>query len=140
MGEAKITLDILEQDKIWTTRDGRTLRLEDMDSMHRKNTVRMLEHMAVKFNMIAFTRYFCGSTPSSNTALDMFEREMNEFIRQDPLEWLREQPPVRRLRTLIEDDNARERRLALRLASSHATDTGEPVRRSRRLSSRVVED
>lgn len=43
MNETRITLTTLEQDEIWITRDGRTLRLEDMDPTHRKNTLRMLK-------------------------------------------------------------------------------------------------
>lgn len=127
MEETRITLDIIEQDKIWITRDGQTLCVEDMGLIHKKNVLRMLRSHAARLNMWQFTRYFGGDGPNGEVAQSCFEREMDTFIHQDLDEWFAEQPLVRRLRTLIDDDNARERRLALTLARVSAPTTAGPV-------------
>lgn len=136
MEETKITLDIIEQDEIWITRDGRVLRLEDMEPSHRKNTLRMLERRAYSLNTLAFTRYFVsplGGGPSGDMANDAFDRTMNEFIEEHPRDWLRKQPLVRRLKALVDDDNAHERRLALTLARNHLVTHPAPVKQMRGL-------
>lgn len=133
MEEARIQLSTLEQDVIWITRDNRTLRLEDMDPVHRKNTLRLLERKKIQFNIIAFTRDFGGYGPSGEMAQWCFEREANEFIEQGIDNWFSALPLVRRLCELITDDNARERRLALKLAHRHTVATAGPVVRSRGL-------
>lgn len=133
MGETKITLDIIEQDKIWITRDGRALRLEDMDPTHKKNVLRLLRSHAVMLNLRQFTRYFVVDGPNGEVAQSIFERTMEAFIRQDLDEWFAEQPLVRRLRALVDDDNARERRLALKLARVDAPTTAGPITRTRGL-------
>lgn len=135
MREAKIRFDTLEQDEFWITRDGRTLRLEEMEPIHRKNTLRLLDRKKVKFNIIAFSRDFGGYGPNGEVAQSVFEREMDQFINQGIDEWFSALPLVRRLRELIADDNARERRLALKLAHHHATATAGPVARPRGLRS-----
>lgn len=136
MEETKITLDTIEQDVTWITRDGRALKLEDMEPSHRRNVLRMLERRAVGLNQLAFRRYFVfplGGAPTSDGASMMFEHAMDQFIEQHPSDWLREQPLVRRLRTLVDEDNARERRIALTLARNHAVAHPTPVKRSRGL-------
>lgn len=134
MREAKITLDIIEQDKVWITRDGRVLRLEEMEPTHRRNTLRLLERKKTQLNLIAFWRYF-GSVdgPNGEVAQSCFEREMDRFIYQDLDEWFAQQPLICRLRTLVDDDSAREHRLALKLAHQRVATTAGPVKRPRGL-------
>ena len=136
MEETKITLDIIEQDEIWITRDGRVLRLEDMEPSHRRNTLRMLERRADSYNILAFRRYFMfplGGGPSGDMANDAFDQAMDEFIEEHPRDWLSKQPLVRRLRALVEDDNARERQLALTRVRNHVVAHPTPVKRARGL-------
>lgn len=133
MEEAKIHFSTLEQDKVWTTRDNRTLQLEDMDPVHRKNTLRLLERKKIQFNFIAFARDFGGYGPSGEMAQRCFDREVDEFIERGVDEWFTGLPLIRRLRELIAKDDDRARRLALKSALRRTVDTAGPVVRSRGL-------
>lgn len=136
MGETKITLDIIEQDKIWITRDGRTLRVENMDPNHRKNTLRMLERHASGLHFRAFMRYFVlpiGGRPNGEISNSVLDRAEQAFLEKKPIDWLGEQLLVRRLRVLVDEDNVRERRLALKSARSDVLTTAGPVARPRGL-------
>jgi hypothetical protein len=123
------SIHMLEQNEIWVTRDDRTLRLEDMNSTHRKNLLAFLARRKVTLNLKMFTSYFGGYGPTADGALALYEREVGEFVDKPVDTWFEELPLVRRLRELIRDDDARERRLALNLVRNHVTDAAGPVRR-----------
>lgn len=132
MRETRITLGILEQDKIWITRDGRVLKLEDMELSHRRNVLRILERRAISFHWRAFMHYFVfplGGRPNGELSNSVFDRAEDEFLEKKPIVWLREQPLVRRLRTLVDEDDARERRIALTLTRNHVVAHPPPVKR-----------
>lgn len=133
MEESKIRFSTLEQDVIWITRDGRTLRLEDMDPTHRKNTLRLLERKKIQFNMIAFSRDFGGYGPNGEVAQWCFEREVDEFIKQGIDNWFTKLPLICRLRELIAKDDERVRQLALKSALQQTVATAGPVVRPKGL-------
>lgn len=120
-------LDLLDQDKIWVTREGQTLTLEEMEPSHRRNTLALLRRKAFSLNLLYFTRYFGGPGPNGDIAQSTFERATDEFIDQDPKKWLEEQPLVSRLAALVDADGARERRLALRLVRPDIPQHAGPV-------------
>lgn len=120
-------LDLLDQDKIWVTREGQTLTLEEMEPSHRRNTLALLRRKAFSLNLLYFTRYFGGYGPSGEMAQLAFDHAADEFIDQNPKEWLEEQPLVRRLAALVDADGARERRLALRLVRPDIPHHAGPV-------------
>lgn len=126
-------LDLLEQDKIWITREGQTLTLEEMEPRHRRNTLALLRRKALGLNLLYFTRYFGGYGPSGEMAQLAFDHATNTFIEQKPKEWLEEQPLVSRLAALVDADGARERRLALKLVRPGISHHAGPVVRLGRL-------
>lgn len=126
-------LDLLEQDKIWITREGQTLTLEEMEPRHRRNTLALLRRQALSLNLRYFMRYFGGPGPSGEVAQYTFESAADEFINQRVDEWIEEQPLVRRLKMLVDEDSARERRIALTLVRHDVSRHAGPVVRLGRL-------
>lgn len=127
MSNPPSTLDLLEQDKIWVTREGQTLTLEEMEPRHRRNTLALLRRKALGLNLRYFMRYFGGPGPSGDMGSLLYEQAADEFINQKVDEWIEEQPLVRRLAALVDADAARERRIALSLIQSHAPNHAGPV-------------
>lgn len=120
-------LDLLVQDKIWVTREGRTLTLEEMEPRHRRNTLALLRRKAFGLNLRYFIRYFVGSGPNGEVAQSTFERAADEFIDQKVDEWIDEQPLVRRLAALVADDDVRERHHSLNVVRTNISQHAGPV-------------
>ena len=98
----EVFLDLLEQDAVWRTSDGRIVEVEAMDPGHRANVVRMLERMAGDL--------YCDRLAEVVENLRYRElavvraRELEPFFSGQPerrvRDWFERQPLVRRLRTL----------------------------------------
>ena len=85
----------LDNDKCWVDKHQRVHQLQDMDSTHRENVIRMLERNA---------DYHCGSYVAHYIKLDVVLRypedvinDMIDHAADDPLEFLRKTPLMRRL-------------------------------------------
>lgn len=122
-------IDLLEQDKIWITREGQMLTLEEMEPRHRRNTLALLRRSALGLNFRYFMRYFGGPGPNGDMGSLLYERAADEFIDQKVDEWIEEQPLVRRLQVLVIEDGIRERRAALNLVRHEMPQHGGRVAR-----------
>jgi hypothetical protein len=97
---------LLQQSRLWITKDGRELRLEEMEPSHRDNLLAYLRRRAK-------TLHFCSAgllgvpMPDIDTmAYDMVSDALDREIYMDPAEWLEEQPLVIRLVQLAGEDNS----------------------------------
>ena len=94
-------LDMLDQDQWWRTRDGATMRLEDMEPEHRANLIKLLRRRAVSYHDAAAFRLACWADGEhGDAAHDALESAMREAEQERPTRWLEEQPLMRRLRQL----------------------------------------
>lgn len=85
----------------WTTRDGRVLRIGDMDRSHRENTMAWLLRTAKHHHARAVLRLqFMVPGDCSIHVQDGFDREFDDLLRRDPVEWMREQPIFQALAAL----------------------------------------
>lgn len=110
--------DLLEQDEVWVTQEGETLRLEDMEPRHRRNTLAFLRRRAHELHERMSLYYITVPAPTADIASLMFEREMTEHFEKEPKVWLEEQPLMQRLAALVVEDTEREMCTALRLVAS----------------------
>lgn len=90
----------LQQDVIWTAADGVTLHLEEMTPEHRRRLLKWLERHAESLKTQYLWHFFGVTGPSGEAAQDAFESAMDELERQPALDWLNEQPLVKRLRAI----------------------------------------
>lgn len=104
-------IELLEQSQVWEPNDDRGLvPLESLDLSHKRNLLRWLRLRAESLHSATFRRYFLLVTPpTADIASLMFERDADEFLRQNPKQWLEEQPLVKALVALI----AREQKRAV---------------------------
>lgn len=103
----------LYQDERWTTRDGKTLALEDMTPEHRRNLLAMLRRRADSYKLSAQMSLAYGMQPSGDAACDAFDAMCDEIGRTPAAQWLEELPLVERLRELVGADAPGRRRRAL---------------------------
>lgn len=123
-------LDLLDQDKIWVTREGEQMQLEDMEPSHRRRTLAFLARRMHGLHEHLVRFYLTVPGPTAEIASHMFEREFSEFMNKPVETWFAEQPLVRRLTELVNADAQRERSAALKLVGSH---TVTPPVNARRL-------
>lgn len=103
---------LLFQDEIWVAKDGRQIRLTDMDSSHRINLLGFLRRRAVHLQKAAYYHHCMfglGSVedPSDGVWAAQVEAE-HEFFRS-PEEWVELQPLVIKLREWVDATTATER-------------------------------
>ena len=97
--------DILEQDKVWVTRDNRAVKLTDMSPRHRRNVLEYLCRHASAYHTKYILRALLGPQPTPGSmAEDAFEQAIDEIERTPPNVWLETKPLVARLRLLVEHD------------------------------------
>ena len=100
VGEA--FLDLLEQDAVWRTGDGRLVELEAMGPDHRTSVLQMLEQMAGELYLDRLVEVV-ESFSYQELAL-VRARELEAFFSDQPewrvQDWFERQPLVRRLRAL----------------------------------------
>lgn len=99
----EVFLDLLEQDAVWRTSDGRIIALVAMDAHHRANVLRMLE-------MMASDLYSGSVTELLVEGLDYAELAVVGAYRSGPVTcehegaevcaWFERRPLIRRLRAL----------------------------------------
>lgn len=87
-------------DAQWTTKDGRTMRIGDMDRSHRENLLAYLERHAVSAKNRYVWWLHMQPWPTSDMALDRFAREVDAADEQDAVEWLNDLPFVKALRSI----------------------------------------
>lgn len=95
-------MPLLDQDKIWITREGAVVRLDSMDISHCKNLMRFLERnreaLQTKWGL-----ELCKSVPNGEMAQDAFDNMLEEEAEKDSLQWLQERPLYKRLAKLAYD-------------------------------------
>jgi hypothetical protein len=97
---------MLYQDSIWTTRDGRTLRLEDLTAEHRGNLMAWLVRNARRFS-VQFPFHVPFPNFQGEMAQDMAEHEFFaewDFAFRDPEEWIKSTPLYQKLEELSNQD------------------------------------
>lgn len=92
----------LNQTETWKTRDGRLIKLEDLELSHLKNIVAMLERKAETIEMVYSLNElgWLENMPMGDHAQDAFENALDERAR-NPVSWLRSMPLLRELNRLI---------------------------------------
>lgn len=96
-------LNMLEQDRIWETQDGRRMALEEMESSHRRNVLAMLER-----RLSELYRDWLGEFLDEGVTFEQLAQV--GWVSRDPAtgryrpaggsRWFEEQPLVLRLRAL----------------------------------------
>lgn len=105
-------LQHLEQAEVWTTRDGRTLRLEDMDPGHRRNLQWWLRAHAKRLwalynwrTELSMAMHYGDDMPDGVFASFSQIQHQAAFPDQDEANaWLEETPFMKRLAELVADD------------------------------------
>lgn len=98
----------LDQTRVWTTRAGITMTLEEMDPGHRCNLMAMMERQAGQFKW----RYEwsfgleVAMHDGGEMAHDALEGELSRIENTPAVEWMRETPLYRRLVELDEETKA----------------------------------
>lgn len=106
-------------DAQWKTRDGRVVRVGDMDRQHRANTMAMLMRNAKRHHFAAMIRQPWPDGDASDGVFSVLSREFYRVADQDPHEWMREQPIYRALAAVTPDGPGRSpRRWQNRLAAA----------------------
>lgn len=90
----------LDNDETWTTGDGETIALEDMEPRHRRNVLAWLEKRAEALKLADDLSLCSVVGPSGDAASDMFEMSVGQQFEMSAAEWLEEQPLVIALRDL----------------------------------------
>lgn len=110
----------------WETRDGRSTTFGRMDRQHRLNLLAMLDREARRLKVGYELEVFSGPGPSGDGASLAYERELEDLIALDPVEWIRCLPAVRALRAITPDGPGpsprrwESRLRALRGSNAHA--------------------
>ena len=100
----EIFLDLLEQDSIWRSSDGRVLALEAMDDRHCAAVLRMLERMAGELYAAWVDEFLIeGVSYEELAAVGVSEPDpvTLEYPAPEVSAWLGRQPLVRRLATMV---------------------------------------
>jgi len=100
----EIFLDLLEQDAIWRSSDGRVLALDAMDDHHRAAVLRMLERMAGELYASWVDEFLVeGVSYEELTAVGVSEPDPDtfEYPAAEVSAWLGRQPLVRRLANMV---------------------------------------
>jgi hypothetical protein len=100
----ELFLNLLEQDHIWVTRDGRQLALEEMEWSHRRNVLAMLERQMGRLYREWLTEFLDEGVTFEELARLGWVAEDPRTGRYRPAEarsWFEGQPLVVRLRALL---------------------------------------
>jgi hypothetical protein len=98
------TKQLLDQDKIWQTRDGMPIPLERMDPGHRSATLAFLRRRA---DYLAEAYAFCELRTFANAPDEVFTDwiSQNERALKDGAQaWLERRPLIQRLVQLVAED------------------------------------
>lgn len=95
-------MNTLYQKEVWTTRDGRTMRLEEMTRGHRENLLAYLERNieSIRFRLGWYWAVELGLHEGGDAAHDALEREAAFVDNAPAAELLESLPLVKRLRWL----------------------------------------
>jgi hypothetical protein len=101
---AEIFLNLLEQDEIWVTGDGRRMALDEMERSHRRNVLTLLEHKHRYLYREWLTEFL-------DDGVRLEELEQLGWVAWDPAigrhrpagarTWFERQPLILRLRALL---------------------------------------
>lgn len=103
-------LNLLEQDQIWVTQDGRRMELEVMEGSHRLNVLAMLERRLTELYRDWLSEFLDeGVTFEQLAGLGWVSRDpaTGRYRPSGGSMWFEEQPVVRRLRALLGDPSVR---------------------------------
>lgn len=101
-------MDVLRQDKIWIAKDGRKLRLEEMEPGHRSNLLAYLRRRAPGLHLQNALRLSTMPMPDiESMAYDTLSDGINRELDMPPERWLEEQPLVIRLAELAAESEDR---------------------------------
>jgi hypothetical protein len=96
-------LDLLEQDTVWWTGDGRVMPIEAMDFRHRAKVLRFLERTASELYSSWVEEFLAEGLAYDDLAVIGVHEPDDATLDHDPDEveaWFSRQPLVRRLRQL----------------------------------------
>lgn len=94
----------LDQDRVWQTADGRTMRLEDMSPSHRVNVVNLIKRQALQLAVGYWWSIWTSPlAPQGDMAQLAVEQEERAAL-DDPVAFVMRSPLVQRLTRLIVDD------------------------------------
>lgn len=99
-------LNLLEQDQIWVTQDGRRMELEVMERSHRRNVLAMLERRLPDLYRDWLSEFLDeGVTVEQLAELGWVSRDpaTGRYRPSGGRSWFEEQPLVRRLRAIQGD-------------------------------------
>jgi hypothetical protein len=106
---AETFLDLLEQDVVWRTSDGRSLAVTQMEHAHRRAVLRMLEGMAGDLYAERCDELLNeGFTPEelADAGFEIPDPFFDDGLSPAAVGWFVRQPLVARLRVLIDHDSA----------------------------------
>lgn len=79
-----------KQTKLWTTRDGRKIRICDMDDSHLLNTVKLLQRVAEAKRIYTTDFYLSTPGPTADMASYYFEQECDQVFSNTYMSYLPE--------------------------------------------------
>jgi hypothetical protein len=137
--------ELLDQDKIWLTKEGKFLLIDNMAPAHIHNLLAWFERRAFKLKQVyELAMVISGSGPlgpSGDMACDAFDSECEELWNTPELVWLNEFPLIQKLRELQRAYRAAEVKLAKarNLAPTGAT-AGLDRNRERRFYTSLIKE
>ncbi len=102
----EVFLDLLEQDVLWRTSDGRVLPLEAMDMRHRSAVLKLLGRMAENLYASWVDEFLVeGVTYDELAGIGVSEPDSFtlEYGEEEVIAWFDRQPLVRRLKEMTSD-------------------------------------
>ncbi len=103
-----MSMEELYQDKVWTSREGVTLRLKEMAPSHRANLLRWIERNAGKLRRAELnSMYQFSMFVNGEMALDAIDSEISYLERISPEQYLDGLPLVAKLRRKVAKDICR---------------------------------
>lgn len=102
-------IETLYQEEVWTTNDGETLSIADMNSRHIKNVLNWLWRNRESLKMSAESSMaFGGPTPSGDAASDAFDAAFEALLQQGVNDWVRNLPICRAMAKVLETRGERQ--------------------------------
>lgn len=100
MSDYESAYDLLDQDDVWVTRDGRTIPVEDLSADQCRVLLAWYSERAGVFKAAEESALVSAGMPSGEAAFDMVLGGVMDFVSMTPEEWLSEQPLIFRLQQL----------------------------------------
>lgn len=97
----ELFLNLIEQDRVWKTREGRVVLVEDLEPRHRTNVLAMLERRAASLHQEWIQEFLDeGVTYAQLVDAGVVTADPGSNRSIDTQRWFESQPLIRRLRQL----------------------------------------